>query len=124
MKASSKLFLATLWFVLFTASSHAGEEVLLPPGDCTKDVYRALNQATGAACKTEGMSCNAAMSCQELTVRWNRFANCIQARRVLMDRCFRGGDLAHKSVLATYATGQARCTELIGISCRPTEQCH
>ncbi|WP_420715044.1 hypothetical protein [Corallococcus sp. bb12-1] len=109
--------------MLFTSSSQAGEETLPPPGDCTKDVYRTLNQATGLACKTEGMSCNEVMNCQELTVRWNRFANCIQARKVLMDRCFRGGDLAHKSVLATYEKGQARCTELIGIRCRPTEQC-
>lgn len=123
MKASSRLYLATLGLALFTASGHAGEEVLSPPGDCTRDVYRTLNQATGAACKTEGMSCNEAMSCQDLTVRWNRFANCIQARRHLMDRCFRGGDLAHKSVLAAYEKGQARCTELIGIRCRPTEQC-
>ena len=88
-----------------------------------KDVYRALNQAAGVACKTEGMRCNEAMSCPELTIRWNRFQNRIQARRTLMERCFRGGDVAHKGVLATYEKRQARCTEFSRIRCSPNEKC-
>ncbi|MBZ4375255.1 hypothetical protein K8612_26665 [Corallococcus sp. AS-1-6] len=64
-------------------------------GDCTKDVWRDLSKAVGSACKTQSMSCNATMSCVDLTVQWNRFENCIQARRTLMNRCFRGGDAEH-----------------------------
>ncbi|HZI14265.1 MAG TPA: hypothetical protein VE153_28105 [Myxococcus sp.] len=102
--------------------AQAGES-LAPPGDCAKEVYRELTRLAGEACKTEGMRCDESMSCQDLLARWSKFKRCIEARRTLMDRCFRGGDPAHKNVLATYEKGQARCTELINLRCRPDGQC-
>jgi hypothetical protein len=45
------------------------------------------------------MSCNATMSCADLVIQWNRFDHCIQARKTLMNRCFRGGDASHKELL-------------------------
>ncbi|WP_368671677.1 hypothetical protein [Corallococcus carmarthensis] len=114
---------ATIWILLLAPHGRAEEAAQPPPGDCTKDVWRDLSKAVGSACKTQSMSCNATMSCVDLTVQWNRFENCIQARRTLMNRCFRGGDAEHKKVLEGYERGQARCTEFIRARCNPNEKC-
>ncbi|WP_366934443.1 hypothetical protein [Corallococcus exiguus] len=114
---------AITWFLLLAPQGRAEETELPPPGDCTKDVWRDLSKAVGTACKTQSMNCDETMSCVDLTVRWNRFEQCIEARRTLMNRCFRGGDLAHKGALATYERGQAECTKLIRVRCGPNEQC-
>jgi hypothetical protein len=119
MKGSSWLL-----FALFLAPSARAEEIELPPpGDCTKDVWRDLTKAVGTACKTQSMKCNANMSCADLTIQWNRFERCIDARRTLMNRCFRGGDRAHKESLIAYERGKAECTKLIRVRCAPNEQC-
>ncbi|RKH70204.1 hypothetical protein [Corallococcus aberystwythensis] len=123
MKGSSWMLVAITGFLLLASHSRAEEAALPPPGDCTKDVWRDLSKAVGTACKTQSMSCNATMSCVDLTVQWNRFERCIQARRTLMNRCFRGGDAEHKSLLTDYERGQARCTEFIRVQCSPNEQC-
>ncbi|NRD61438.1 hypothetical protein HRD49_06705 [Corallococcus exiguus] len=123
MKGSSWMPVAITWFLLLAPQGRAEETELPPPGDCTNDVWRDLSKAVGTACKTQSMNCDETMSCVDLTVRWNRFERCIEARRTLMNRCFRGGDLAHKGALATYERGQAECTKLIRVRCGPNEQC-
>ncbi|MGE6760915.1 hypothetical protein ACQKGO_23045 [Corallococcus interemptor] len=123
MNGPSWMPVAITWFLLLAPQGRAEETELPPPGDCTKDVWRDLSKAVGTACKTQSMNCDETMSCLDLTIRWNRFERCIEARRTLMSRCFRGGDLAHKSALATYERGQAECTKLIRVRCSPNEQC-
>ncbi|RKI04500.1 hypothetical protein D7Y27_09785 [Corallococcus sp. AB004] len=123
MKGSSWMPVAITWFLLLAPQGRAEETELPPPGDCAKDVWRDLSKAVGTACKTQSMSCNATMSCVDLTVQWNRFEHCIQARRTLMNRCFRGGDAEHRSILEGYERGQARCTEFIRVRCGPNEKC-
>ncbi|RKH49679.1 hypothetical protein D7X55_02745 [Corallococcus sp. AB049A] len=123
MKGPSWMPVAITWLLLLTPQGRAEETELPPPGDCTKDVWRDLSKAVGTACKTQSMSCTARMSCVDLTAQWNRFEHCIQARRTLMNRCFRGGDAEHKSVLEGYERGQARCTEFIRVQCSPPEKC-
>lgn len=96
---------------------------LPPPGDCSKDVFRELNQAVGIACKSQPMRCDEDMDCPTLLARWDQFGRCIEARKTLADRCFRGGDSEHKAKLADYVRGQGRCLELITRKCRVDGQC-
>ncbi len=98
-------------------------ESLKPPGDCTKEVFRTLNQAVGTACKSQPMRCDEDMDCPTLLARWDQFERCIQARNALMTQCFRGGDDSHKAKLADYTSGQTRCLELIQKKCRADLQC-
>jgi hypothetical protein len=105
------------------ARAEPGSEVFQPPGDCSKEVFRELNQAVGVACKSQPMRCDEAMDCPALLARWGQFNRCIQTRKTLMERCFRGGDSDHKSKLADYVRGQSRCLELIQKKCRVDGQC-
>jgi hypothetical protein len=104
-----------------TSRAQSSGEGSKPPGDCTKAEYRQFNQAVGDACKKDGMRCEGFMDCQSLISRWEMFERCIQTRRTLMERCFRGGDLAHRSMLETYLNGQARCLRLIHVVCSVDE---
>lgn len=106
-----------------TTRAASNSESVQPPGDCSKEVFRELNQAVGVACKSQPMRCDEDMDCPTLLARWDQFGRCIQARKTLMDRCFRGGDSAHKSKLADYVAGQARCLELIVKKCPVNGQC-
>lgn len=117
--------LAALAVAGVAGSSRAApdSESVSPPGDCSKEVFRELNQVVGVACKGQPMRCDEDMDCPTLLARWDQFGRCIQARKMLMDRCFRGGDKAHKSKLADYVAGQARCLELISKKCPVNGQC-
>lgn len=90
-------------------SAEQTKERLAPPGDCTKEVYRKLNQAVGSACKAQGMRCEKDMTCETLKARWRAFTACMVARQALMDRCFRGGDVDHQAKMDDYLRGRERC---------------
>ncbi|HLL53133.1 MAG TPA: hypothetical protein VK447_06300 [Myxococcaceae bacterium] len=95
-----------------------------PPGDCTREMFRRLNSKVGEACKQFPMSCKEEnLSCDELQARAKRFEVCINARRVLMDVCFRGGDTEHHKVLERLARGQHYCSTLYVVRCRPCPHC-
>lgn len=115
--------LAALVLLGATSGAQPGPGALSPPGDCTKEVFRALNQAVGNACKSQPMRCDEDMDCSTLLARWEQFERCINARKTLADRCFRGGDSEHKAKLADYVRGQSRCLELLGKKCRVDGQC-
>jgi hypothetical protein len=95
-----------------------------PPGDCSREMFRRLNSKVGESCKRFPMTCTEDnLSCDELQARAKRFEICINARRVLMDVCFRGGDERHQRVVNDLASGQRYCSTLYAVRCRPSPHC-
>jgi hypothetical protein len=124
MSRKALLFVLAVLIHLGPTRIEAAEPVkLLPPGDCTKAVYRELNTAVGHACKSENMECTPEMDCVSLMTRWSLFERCIDARQTLMNRCFRGGDETHRITLRGYMRGQNRCLDFIQITCRVDGKC-
>lgn len=120
---TSSRYLGILMLLLLPLELSAQGDGMQPPGDCSKTEYRALSSAAGTACKSQPMACDEKMDCAELITRWSRFEACIKARKILMDRCFRGGDQIHKDVLDGYQQGQASCSAMIWRKCRKDEPC-
>lgn len=60
-----------------------------PPGDCTKEKHRALQEAVDKACKRQKMRCTQDQDCMTLETNLMYFEDCILARRAIMDQCFR-----------------------------------
>ena len=82
-----------------------------PPGDCTESRHRELQDAVDAACKTVSRSCNPSQSCAELSRRWSLNQACVDARQLIMDECFRGGDEGHRTRLAEEKRAVEKCRE-------------
>ena len=69
-----------------------------PPGDCTGETYRRLNQAVEDNCKVKGQktSCDGLKDCIEIGARMARSAACLAARVAREVACWRHGDLGHQ----------------------------
>jgi len=67
-----------------------------PPGDCDWDEYKRRNKAVTDACKTGQTYCKAGDDAATLLAKKTSLQSCGNARRDLMDRCFRGGDARHQ----------------------------
>ncbi len=82
-----------------------------PPGECTQQQWKDLDVAAGRACRgpDSQRSCDGVDDCQILARNVSRFGRCIAARKEVMDRCFRGGDDAHKAELAKEEAGRQKC---------------
>jgi Novel toxin 16 len=113
MRSASMGVLAFVLFLVTVAGAEPAGDGIKPPGDCTKQRHRDLQGEVGRACKSESMACQNSMSCDELVSRWTKFEACIQARKKLMDECFRGGDSKHRLALREYLIGQEKCVQII-----------
>lgn len=67
-----------------------------PPGDCDWDEFKRRNKAVTDACKTGQTYCKAGDDTATLLAKKTSLQSCGNARRDLMDRCFRGGDARHQ----------------------------
>lgn len=84
------------------------------PGDCTKEQHAILNDAVSRACKSsEPMRCEPWHDCATLLRSANRFNQCVVARIEIMDRCYKGGDAAHKGALEQALNGLRRCGQYL-----------
>ena len=88
-----------------------------PPGDCTKEKHRALQDEVDRACKGRKMRCTHSQDCVTLETNLMYFENCIRARRAIMDQCFRGGDGEHHDQLNDVMRGYGYCKDLIECFC-------
>lgn len=86
---------------------------LKPPGDCTAELHRAMQDRVNAACKSAPMSCKGNQSCDELRVNWYRLQDCARARFDINQRCFRGGDAGHLKALEDIINGKNICESLL-----------
>lgn len=88
-----------------------------PPGDCTKERHRALQDAADRACKGQKMRCTHNQDCVTLETNLMRFEDCIMARRAIMNECFRGGDRTHRDEIESVERGHQTCKDLIECFC-------
>jgi hypothetical protein len=88
-----------------------------PPGDCTKEKHRALQDEVNRACKGQKMKCTQNQDCVTLETNLMHFEDCIRARQAIMDQCFRGGDDDHRRELDRTREGYQRCKDLIECFC-------
>jgi hypothetical protein len=100
----------------------SAEEPLRPPGDCAEAEQKVLKAEVGRACKTTSMKCYDHQECSELLSNWLTYQRCINARRAIMDRCFRGGDESHHREVDNYERGASECSQLMTVK-RCPEQC-
>jgi putative RNase toxin 16 of polymorphic toxin system len=100
----------------------SAEEPLRPPGDCAEAEHKVLKAEVGRACKTTSMKCYDHQECSELLSNWLTYQRCINARRAIMDKCFRGGDESHRREVDNYERGASECSQLMLVK-RCPEQC-
>ncbi len=93
--------------LLLLANTVAAE--LRPPGDCTAELHRAMQDRVNAACKGEPMACSPSQSCDQLRLNWYKMQECAHARYDINQRCFRGGDARHIGALQDILNGKAKC---------------
>ncbi|MGM3277545.1 DUF6531 domain-containing protein [Ralstonia sp. 24A2] len=67
-----------------------------PPGDCDWDEYIRRNKAVTEACKRGQSYCKPGDDVATLLAKRSALQSCGNARRDLMNRCFRGGDSRHQ----------------------------
>jgi hypothetical protein len=87
-----------------------------PPGDCTERQHKVLKDAVTQNCKTP----ESARSCDPqrdvcLDVVRAKIANvyrCIDARKTIMNTCYRGGDYIHMRLLATEMGVLHKCLKI------------
>jgi peptide subunit release factor 1 (eRF1) len=83
-----------------------------------------LKQAVGEACKAHPMRCDESMDCHALLLNLQRFDACILARQRIMDRCYRGGNEAHREKRNESLRGRERCrTLMLARKCDPSSIC-
>ena len=68
-----------------------------PPGDCDQNGYDKLKQNVDSTCKPEPSRCGPGDTQAEILKKLNIRSRCADARRKIMNTCFRGGDLPHIS---------------------------
>ncbi|HEV3037094.1 MAG TPA: hypothetical protein VHA33_04840 [Candidatus Angelobacter sp.] len=95
---------------------------LEPPGDCTKERHRYLQDQINNACKTVPMSCDKSFSfpddCGIVLENIRRFQKCIEARQLINNECFRGGDPTHNEEILGRSKGLARCITKYAENCK------
>ena len=67
-----------------------------PPGDCDNDEYTKLKTNVDQSCKTGQQYCKAGDSATLLASKRDALQVCANARRKIMNVCFRGGDKIHQ----------------------------
>lgn len=68
----------------------------IPPGDCDDDEYTKLKTNVDQSCKTGQQYCKAGDIPAVLASKRDALQICANARRKIMNVCFRGGDKAHQ----------------------------
>ena len=86
---------------------------LKPPGNCTEDEWRTLQQVVRQECKVNmPRACVEGDSPDVLNDKAAGFERCIAARTELADTCFDGGDIGHQTQVDNLTNGLKNCDEL------------
>lgn len=86
-------------------------------GDCTDAQHQTLQDAVNKACKLESRACRSGQSCEELRANLKKNQICYDARKEVMDVCYRGGDPEHQQALAETQNAINTCVDLIRRRC-------
>lgn len=83
-------------------------------GDCTPLQYLFLKSKVEYNCKNNPpLKCHKGMSQDEIKSNFKKFQKCLDARRNIMNKCFRGGDERHLGHYEKTRRGYEKCKELL-----------
>jgi len=84
-----------------------------PPGNCTPDEHRQLQEQVDRWCKAAPRACRFGMSSGELQERIENGRACGTARDKLNKKCFAGGDADHRNEAAKAWKAVANCESIL-----------
>ena len=90
------------------------------PGDCTSIEHRGLQNEVNRACKRE-RKCRGTDSCAVLAQRTGFNLECANARKVINNLCFKGGDSGHRDAVRDATNGVAKCQRFYAQKCQEPE---
>jgi putative RNase toxin 16 of polymorphic toxin system len=95
----------------FSAGSALAQDIP-PPGDCTAEQHRTLQNAVDAACKIS-RRCDGTQDCATLQSNHGKNLACADARDTINITCFRGGNDGHRQAADDARRAAARCSSLL-----------
>lgn len=95
---------------------------MLPPGDCTPEKHRALQDDVNQKCKSEKRSCKGVNDCATLLANWGKNMDCVNARQLVATICFKGGDEGHRTAIVDALNAAAYCMARYTGNCVPKPQ--
>jgi hypothetical protein len=117
----SLLLAATL--VLSCESSDESPSGMKPPGNCTPEEHSQLQDAVDTECKRIPSKCISIQSCAVLRANWLQARQCIRARAIIMNKCFRGGDERHQRAQRSFQAGADKCWRYMEEKKCPLPEC-
>ncbi len=80
---------------------------------CHPWVFTILDYQIDRYCKEGDRRCTSWLSCSELQRRISQNSRCLEARKSLMQKCFKGGDQEHKNILIREIGVIEHCIEIL-----------
>jgi len=111
-RRSKRLWLWGAMLAGLLGAAAAAAQDLPPPGDCTTEQHRTLQNAVDAACSVP-RSCDASQSCATLQVNYDQLIACATARDTINSTCFRGGNTGHREAARNERNGAQRCSAIM-----------
>jgi len=84
-----------------------------PPGDCTPEQHRDLQDRVENACGAAG-ACSLLDSVATLNAKIGNISHCMTARSRINDTCFRGGNVKHNQAIDERNNSLNRCLSYLG----------
>lgn len=104
---------AARWALILTLwAGPALAQDIPPPGDCTTEQHRNLQNAVDAACKIP-RRCDGTQSCATLQSNHGLNIACAEARDTINLTCFRGGNDGHRQAADDARRAAQRCSALM-----------
>jgi hypothetical protein len=93
------------------------EQSMKPPGDCTEERHRELQDDVNYKCSRLPRGCTDDMDCRQLKRNWYRNERCARARDRINNECFKGGDRGHRDAALAAWRAAANCREIYRRKC-------
>jgi hypothetical protein len=104
---------ALLWGAMLAALVGPAAAVdLPPPGDCTPEQHRALQDDVDAKCSVP-RRCDRTQDCATLQSNYDKLLACASARDTINVTCFRGGNPTHREAADNERRGAQRCSMIM-----------
>ncbi|CAN5331827.1 hypothetical protein BH23BAC1_BH23BAC1_17810 [soil metagenome] len=91
--------------------------LLNPPGDCTEERHRELQDEVDRQCKKNKRACDSSQDCATLKSYKRRNEKCARARKKINKECFNGGDPGHRQAEKEAERAAKKCEEIYRNKC-------
>ena len=94
-------------------------EEMEPPGDCSTEQHRTLQNDVTDKCKSGKRTCKGVEDCTILLENTKKNWDCAMAREKVAVTCFRGGNKGHRDAITDALTAAANCESRFQEKCKP-----